>query len=443
MPTQDLLTIRQATTIRQDGGVEFAAHGASIKPDRHTFASFDELNAYLHQVLGAKLDGRGIRGTMSRKGMYSRRAADGTHSVTFGDPVLDAISSANGVLVVGDRTIDLKEVGGLRNANGPARDTVVFSRPNLKFTGIVNDAERWATDDGSMVEYRLGVGKLIFHAWKKHTLYGYWSMGGEVSIFNTPAKFQAANIIANYYMSVDAPCQAYPGHDSDRNDTYLDQYSWGWNAQQPERVAALCKAQWHNMRFADLVTAGEGCMNYLDENQWPLGFPTDWNTINTMLNLNGNWTDGSSRSAAISIEFPSSLRVDMSSFNRPTASGSIDDWDTIRVTFPDDRTYTGQLEAPNNIRWSNGSVWTKVVNTVMDLNGNWTDGSARSAVIWEGPKSIKIDMSDFDRPDASGSIVDATNIKITFPDDRTYTAQLQSPNKIKWSNGSVWTKKAD
>ncbi|NOJ45992.1 hypothetical protein [Bradyrhizobium archetypum] len=439
----NLRTIRQTTTIRPDGGAQLAAHGVLIQPDRHTFANFDELNAYLHQVLGAKLDGRGIRGTMSRRGTYSRQAADGTPAVTFGDPVLDAISSANGVLVVGDQTIDLKEAGGIRNASGSASDTVVFSRPNLKFTGIVNDAERWATDDGSMVEYRLGVGKLIFHAWKKHTLYGYWSMGGEISVLYTPAKFQAADILTNDFMSITAPCQAYPGHDDDINDTYLDQYSFGWNAQQPERTAALCKAKWHNMKFADLVTAGEGCMNYLDERYWTPGFPVNWDPVNTFLNLNGDWSDGSSRSAAISVEFPSSLKVDMSSFDRPTARGSIDNSDTITVKFPDDRTYTGHLEAPNKIRWSNGSVWVKVVNTVMDLNGNWTDGSARSAVIWEGSKSIKIDMSDFDRHEASGSIVDATNIKITFPDDRTYTAQLLSPNKIKWSNGSVWTKKPD
>jgi len=172
--------------------------------------------------------------------------------------------------------------------------------------------------------------------------------GGEISIFNTPAKFQAADIIANYYMSVNAPCQAFPGHDSDRNDTYLDQYEWGWHSQQPERVAALCKAMWHNMKFADLVTAGEGCMNYLDESQWPLGFPTDWNPVNTMLNLNGSWTDGSPRSAAISVEFPSSLKVRYVLFNRPTASGSIDDWDSIRVTFPMTGRIRVSLKLPTN-----------------------------------------------------------------------------------------------
>jgi hypothetical protein len=162
--------------------------------------------------------------------------------------------------------------------------------------------------------------------------------------------------------------------------------------------------------------------------------------IITVLNLNGDWTDGSSRSAAISADL-SSLSINMSAFNRPAASGSIVGYDTIEVTFPDDRKYTGQLLTPNKIRWSNNSEWTKIVNTVMDLNGNWSDGSDRTAVIYEGAKSIKINMSDYDRPNAQGTIVNSSNIKVKFPDDKEYTAQLIAPNKIKWSNGSFWTKK--
>jgi hypothetical protein len=81
-----------------------------------------------------------------------------------------------------------------------------------------------------------------------------------------------------------------------------------------------------------------------------------------------------------------------------------------------------------------------VPHTVMNLNGNWTDGSTRSAHIYEGHKSITIDMSDFGRPNANGSIVDFDTISVTFPDDRTYTGQLQPPNTIRWSNGSIWTK---
>ena len=97
---------------------------------------------------------------------------------------------------------------------------------------------------------------------------------------------------------------------------------------------------------------------------------------------------------------------------------------------------------PLHIRWSNNSAWTKVVNTVIDLNGDWTGGGDRIARIFAGAKSITIDMSDFDRSNATGSIVNTSTIKVTFPDDQAYTGQVTAPNKITWSNGSVWTKKA-
>jgi hypothetical protein len=439
MSTQDLITVVKARTIRQDGGVEFVAHDASIQPDRCTFANLDELTAYVGQVLGGKLEGEGIRGSMSRKGTYSRRASDGTPAVTFGDPVLDAISSAAGTLVIGDRTIDLREDhGSLGAPTGAHGGVVVFDAPYLKFTGIVSGAERWASDDGALVQYRMSTGRLNFHAWKKKTLYYYWSMGGEISISGTNANFEAADITTINYMSVTSPCQQFPGYDSDRDDSYVDQYEWGINAQQPERVAALCRAQWHHARFADVVTAGEGCEIYRDA-IWPNGFPPDWTPIDTGIELNGIWTDGSPKRAVIFVKLRS-LTIDMSAYNRPAAKGSIVDYATIKVIFPDDATYTGTLELPNTIRWSNGSAWTKVVNTVIDLNGSWTDGSPRRAVISEGITSLTIDMSDYDRSAAHGSIVGGSTIKVTFTDDATYTGTLQQPNTIRWSNGSAWTK---
>ena len=54
------------------------------------------------------------------------------------------------------------------------------------------------------------------------------------------------------------------------------------------------------------------------------------------------------------------LSVDMSAYHRLTAHGTILDSSDITVTFPDDRTYTGALQAPGTIRWSNNSMWTKV-----------------------------------------------------------------------------------
>lgn len=130
----------------------------------------------------------------------------------------------------------------------------------------------------------------------------------------------------------------------------------------------------------------------------------------------------------------------MSAYNRPAAHGSVSNFATISVTFPDDKTYTGTLEAPRTIRWSNGSAWTKVVNTVFDLNGNWTDGGDRRAVILETTNSITVDMSDYHRPTAHGSIVSSFTIKVKFLDDREYTGTLELPNKLRWSNGSSWTK---
>jgi hypothetical protein len=96
--------------------------------------------------------------------------------------------------------------------------------------------------------------------------------------------------------------------------------------------------------------------------------------------LNGAWTDGSPHNAVISVN-GREIKVNMSAFNRPAAHGTIVGSSTITVTFSDDRTYTGQLEGHNRIRWSNGSVWMKIVRGLIDLNGQWTDGSDRHAII--------------------------------------------------------------
>jgi hypothetical protein len=55
-----------------------------------------------------------------------------------------------------------------------------------------------------------------------------------------------------------------------------------------------------------------------------------------------------------------SISVDMSAYKRPTASGTVIDDSDISVDFPDDKTYTGKLQAPKTILWSNNTVWTKV-----------------------------------------------------------------------------------
>jgi hypothetical protein len=438
---QNPITMTQAATVRDDGGVEVVTDDASIRPDRYTFTDDDDLHAYLRAVLGGRVEGDGVRGLMSRKGTYSRRAPDGSAAVTFGDPILDAISSASGQIVVGGQTIDLDSaVAATAAAPTAGGGVIAAAASDLKFTGIVNGAERWASDDRSSVQYRIGSGRLTFHAWKRRRIFPpYWSMGAEISISGTNAKFEFADIESIRFMSATAPCQPVdPDFDSDRDDTYLDEYSWGVNAQQPERTVSRCRAQWHHAQFADVVTAGSGCDAGVDY-PFDAGFPPAWTAIKTAIDLNGAWTDGSSRNAVISVNV-NDLTVNMSAFNRPAAHGTIVGFSTITVTFPDDRTYTGQLEGGNRIRWSNGSVWTKIVRGLIDLNGQWTDGSARRAIIFSNDTKLTIDMSDYDRPAATGTGVDISTIKVKFPDEATHTGTLQPPKRIAWDNGSAWTK---
>ena len=81
--------------------------------------------------------------------------------------------------------------------------------------------------------------------------------------------------------------------------------------------------------------------------------------VKPVIDLNGRWASGGTPGPAISVS-AAALTVDMSAYHRPAAHGSIVNDHTITVTFPDDSTYTGTLQPPNAIRWSNGSVWTKV-----------------------------------------------------------------------------------
>ena len=56
--------------------------------------------------------------------------------------------------------------------------------------------------------------------------------------------------------------------------------------------------------------------------------------------------------------------------------------------------------------------------------------------------AITVDMSALHRPAAHGTILDNSDISVTFPDDKTYTAKLQAPNAIHWSNNTTWTRVA-
>lgn len=163
--------------------------------------------------------------------------------------------------------------------------------------------------------------------------------------------------------------------------------------------------------------------------------------IQTALDLRGAWASGGVAGPFVSVT-GNSISIDMSASHRPTASGQVLDSTHISVNFPDDKTYAGALQAPDVIRWSNNSIWTKVaaIRTVIDLNGQWMSGGVLGPVIAVHGNSIAIDMSALKRPAASGTVVNASDISVNFPDDKIYSGVLQTPGTIRWSNNSTWTK---
>jgi hypothetical protein len=78
--------------------------------------------------------------------------------------------------------------------------------------------------------------------------------------------------------------------------------------------------------------------------------------IETIVALPGIWSAGGRETIRIMV-YGNELDVSMRAFQRPSAQGVIQNASTISVTFPDDRTYTGTLQPPDLIRWSNGTVW--------------------------------------------------------------------------------------
>jgi hypothetical protein len=84
---------------------------------------------------------------------------------------------------------------------------------------------------------------------------------------------------------------------------------------------------------------------------------------------------------------------------------------------------------------------TRPFITPFDLTGSWNvPGATGHPNVSVSGTSIAVDMQPLGRPFAFGQAFGGTMIQVTFPDDRTYTGTLQAPNRILWSNNTVWTK---
>lgn len=86
---------------------------------------------------------------------------------------------------------------------------------------------------------------------------------------------------------------------------------------------------------------------------------------------------------------------------------------------------------------------TEPISTILDLNGIWSAGGPQTARIFVNINALNVSMHAFHRTTAHGSILTATTITVTFPDDKTYSGTLQPPDMIRWSNGTVWKRVGD
>ena len=168
--------------------------------------------------------------------------------------------------------------------------------------------------------------------------------------------------------------------------------------------------------------------------------------------LNGEWLHGG-------MTIPYNVSISGSSISvilrgKRHAFGTILDSSSIMITFlSSGGSTTGKLEEPNKLVFRNPSgslnaIWTKVVpprDWVAALDGFWKAGEQELDIrprirISVSGSSISIDMSDHNRPDAHGSVLDDSTFTVTFPDDNSFTGTLEGPKTIGWSNGTVWTK---
>jgi hypothetical protein len=100
------------------------------------------------------------------------------------------------------------------------------------------------------------------------------------------------------------------------------------------------------------------------------------------------------------------------------------------------------VAAPASARPASKSVIPVMarITTVFDLNGTYTDGRSARPRVTDVSDILTIDMSSQHRPPATGLVINADTIQVTFPDDATYSGKLLAPGLIRWSNGSAWQK---
>jgi hypothetical protein len=136
----------------------------------------------------------------------------------------------------------------------------------LTRTGTESGTERWEEPDHSAVEYRAADGAVLrFEAFTGKTLALRQKIGAKIVAHH--GRLEAAEIDAHYFVRVsDEAYEVLSESSSARNAAHLEQHESPHGgavhggpptATLPERVEALCRAQWRGARYRSVVSAGE------------------------------------------------------------------------------------------------------------------------------------------------------------------------------------------
>lgn len=71
------------------------------------------------------------------------------------------------------------------------------------------------------------------------------------------------------------------------------------------------------------------------------------------------------------------------------------------------------------------------------VDGLWTGNGTEEHVVTAVNDTIFVDVRRPRRPDATGTVPDASRTLVSVPDDDTYLGTFVTPTFIRWSNGSA------
>lgn len=245
-----------------------------LQSERSRFDNALDLVKFLRATFGLTGRGSSLRGSMRRVGKYQRVDAAGDDVFTFGDPILDAITDADGWLTIGrdsfhllPRQLESGRSGGIRSIDlaGDADrlrarlvDEALSGSGSHAIVEHRGDQTVVATTNPSEINFTSSGARMKFRSWKTN-YYVYRSIGSEIETWGRD--FTSARIESMYADPVVANDPFVCGitkvdSDSDRNDDYVDEYEVGVFANPAGSVRSACTAVWSGRSWGGTVQKG-------------------------------------------------------------------------------------------------------------------------------------------------------------------------------------------